>query len=188
MRTEAPSCAWAEDVFRIVRQQRIQQIATVPDAGLTALLRRCECADEINVVTLTTEEEGIALACGAWMGGQRAALFMQSSGVGNCVNMLALPQVCHIPCLMLVTMRGEWREFNPWQVPMGLGAPDVLQAMGVTLFRPEGPADVGSAFERAAHLAFSEGAAAAVLVSQQIVGVKDFEKPAMEKRHSDVGP
>jgi hypothetical protein len=72
---------------------------------------------------LTTEEEGIALAAGAWLGGQRAVLLMQSSGVGNCINMLSLPVNCRMPFLTLVTMRGEWGEFNPWQVPMGTATP-----------------------------------------------------------------
>ncbi len=47
-----------------------------------------------------------------------AVLLMQSSGVGNCINMLSLPVIMRAPLLMLVTMRGEWAEFNPWQVPM----------------------------------------------------------------------
>jgi sulfopyruvate decarboxylase TPP-binding subunit len=41
----------------------------------------------MRAVVLTTEEEGIAFAAGAWLGGQRAALLMQSSGVGNCINL-----------------------------------------------------------------------------------------------------
>ena len=45
---------------------------------------------------------------------------MQSSGVGNCVNMLSLAKNCRFPLVILVTMRGEWAEFNPWQVPMGI--------------------------------------------------------------------
>ena len=49
----------------------------------------------------------------------RAMIAMQSSGVGNCINALGLPTAFRAPCLMLVTMRGQWGEFNPWQVPMG---------------------------------------------------------------------
>ena len=78
---------------------------------------------------LTTEEEGIALAAGAWLGGQRSVLLMQSSGVGNCINMLSLSAICRFPLLMLVTMRGEWAEFNPWQVPMGRATQPALEAM-----------------------------------------------------------
>ncbi len=59
------------------------------------------------------------MLAGAWLGGVRGVLLMQSSGVGNCVNLLSLVQECRFPLLMIVTMRGEWGETNPWQVPMG---------------------------------------------------------------------
>ena len=91
---------------------------------------------------LTTEEEGIAIAAGAWLGGQRSVLLMQSSGVGNCINMLSLATVGRFPLLMLVTMRGEWAEFNPWQVPMGAGTAAALAAVGVRTMRAERPEDL----------------------------------------------
>ena len=77
----------------------------------------------MTAVVLTTEEEGIGLLAGAWLGGERGVLLMQSSGVGNCINMLSLIEICRLPLLMLVTMRGEWGEFNPWQMPMGQATP-----------------------------------------------------------------
>ena len=79
---------------------------------------------------LTTEEEGVALLAGAWAGGQRGVLLMQSSGVGNCINMLSLTQIFRFPFLTLVTMRGEWGEFNPWQVPMGSSTAGRVRTVG----------------------------------------------------------
>ena len=73
----------------------------------------------------------VALALGAWLGGERSALLMQSSGVGNCINMLSMFQECRLPILMLVTMRGVWGEFNPWQVPMGGSTAKALENAGV---------------------------------------------------------
>ena len=67
---------------------------------------------------------------GAALGGERAALLMQSSGVGNCVNTFSILKNCAIPCVLLVTMRGEFAEFNPWQVPMGTIAESVLNLCG----------------------------------------------------------
>lgn len=61
---------------------------------------------------LTTEEEGIGILAGAWLGGERGVLLMQSSGVGNCINTLSLSKVCGFPLLIIVTMRGEWGELN----------------------------------------------------------------------------
>src|SRR4029077_13165132 len=110
---------WREAIFAALKAADIRQVGYVPDAGHSRLIELCRDDPEIHAVPLTTEEEGVALAAGAWLGGQRAALLMQSSGVGNCINMLSLAKNCRFPLLMLVTMRGEWAEFNPWQVPMG---------------------------------------------------------------------
>ena len=121
MSGRAPSSPsdWRDEIFGVLRQVGIAQIGYVPDAGHARLIDLIRGDPEIRAVPLTTEEEGIAVAAGAWLGGERAALLMQSSGVGNCINMLSLAKNCRFPLVMLVTMRGEWGEFNPWQVPMG---------------------------------------------------------------------
>src|ERR1700733_6925498 len=110
---------WQAQVYAALRSARVTIMGYVPDAGHAHLIEAAHADPDMRAVVLTTEEEGIALAAGAWLGGQRAALLMQSSGVGNCINMLSLAKSCRFPMTMLVTMRGEWGEFNSWQVPMG---------------------------------------------------------------------
>ena len=121
------------------------------------------------------EEEGIGLSCGAWAGGRRSALLMQSSGVGNCINALALPNICKIPFLSIVSMRGEWGEFIPWQVPMGKGTPKVLEAMNVNVFRADKKEEVGLTVDAAAKFAFNTRSSSAVLLSQRMIGAKQFK-------------
>lgn len=150
-------------------------VGIVPDAGLTRLLDLCRADAEMKVVTLSTEEEGVGLSFGAWAGGKRALLCMQSSGTGNCINGLALPAFTKTPCLMLVTMRGQAGEANPAQVAMGSAVATVFRAMGVDVSEAQASQEVGPLFGEAAERAFGEGRAAAVLVSQQIIGVKKFE-------------
>ena len=128
MQTESEK--WPDEIFQILNIYRIKQVAYVPDSGHRRLIQRCHESSEISSVALTTEEEGIALLAGAWLGGQRGAILMQSSGIGNCINMLSLTKTCRLPLLMLVTMRGQWGEFNPWQVPMGQKAASIFQAFG----------------------------------------------------------
>jgi sulfopyruvate decarboxylase alpha subunit len=178
MNDPAPTTAsdWPAEIFAEFEQQRIAQVAHVPDAGHTSLLRRCEAAAGIRVITLSTEEEGVALTAGAWLGGQRSALLMQSSGVGNCINMLSLTATCRFPLLMLVTMRGQYGEFNPWQVPMGRATPAVLREMGCLVFEVDEAARVRESVHAAADMAFNGPAAAAVLLSQRLIGAKSFAK------------
>jgi len=174
--TTAPSIDWHQHIFEVLREQEISLVAHVPDAGHTPLIRRCEEHNDIDVVTLTTEEEGVGLVCGAWAGGRKGVLLMQSSGVGNCINAIALPAICRIPFLTIVSMRGEWGEFIPWQVPMGQGTPKVLEAMDVRVFRADYRDEVGSTVDAAAHFAFNTRASAAVLLSQKMIGAKQFKE------------
>lgn len=167
---------WSGDVFEAMRARAIATVATVPDGGLTRLLERCEADADTRVVTLSTEEEGVGVLAGLWLGGQRGMLALQSSGVGNCINALGLPLTLRAPCLMLVTMRGQWGEFNPWQVPMGQAARAVLEAMNVRCFPVDRAGEVGETFAAAADLAFHGNLSAAVLVGQRIIGAKGFGK------------
>lgn len=174
--TTAEPADWRRDVFDVLRARGATLVAHVPDAAHAPLIRMCEAANDFDTVALTTEEEGIGLLCGAWAGGRRGALLMQSSGVGNCVNALALPNICRVPLLAIVSMRGEWGEFIPWQVPMGRAAPKVLEAMDAHVLRADSAADVGPAVAAAADLAFNTRRSAAALLSQRTIGAKQFRE------------
>ena len=128
----------------------------------------------MRAIALTTEEEGVALLAGADLGGARGVLLMQSSGVGNCVNMLSLIKGGRFPFLTLVSMRGDFGEGNPWQFPMGQATPAVLDAMGVICVRIAQPEEVVPAAVAALTMAFKAGQAVAVLLSQQLIGAKPF--------------
>jgi sulfopyruvate decarboxylase alpha subunit len=166
--------AWPEEIYRVLKQARVAQACYVPDAGHAQLIELLHADPGIQTTVLTTEEEGIALAAGAWLGGQRCVLLVQSSGVGNCINMLSLVSSCRFPLLMLVTMRGEWAEFNPWQVPMGSVTPAALQLMGVTCIRVNAAAEVPEAVSAAAAAAFEADQSMAVVLSQRLIGRKKW--------------
>jgi sulfopyruvate decarboxylase alpha subunit len=166
---------WPGDIFRVLIGYQVRQVAYVPDAGHARLIRLCQDCPNMVSIPLTTEEEGVALLAGAWLGGDRGVLLMQSSGVGNCVNMLALTRVCRMPLLLLVTMRGEWAEFNPWQVPIGQQTAQILTLAGVLTFAVEDPEQVGETVDSAARMAFEGPAATAVLLRQRLLGAKSFK-------------
>lgn len=165
---------WPAAAHRLLQAARVRQVAVVPDAGLATLLRLCEADRAMRVVRLTTEEEGVALLAGAWLGGERGILLLQSSGTGNCVNMLGLAAACRFPLLMLVTMRGEPGESNPGQLPMGSAAGRVLEAMGVQVTRAERVDDIPELLSAALDRAYATESAQAVLVAQRALGFKEF--------------
>jgi len=172
--TSLASEIWPQDIYQVLVENRVRQVAYIPDIGHAALIKMCHQNNHMQTVVLTTEEEGVALLAGAWLGGDRGALLMQSSGVGNCINMLSLTRVCRLPLLILVTMRGEWGEFNPWQVPMGQNSNPVLTAAGVLTFTVNDIDRIKETVKAAAKMAFEGPAAAAVLISQRILGAKTF--------------
>jgi sulfopyruvate decarboxylase alpha subunit len=174
--SSAEAIDWPAAIHRALKSQRVRQVSYVPDAGHKRLIELCRADKRMAAVPLTTEEEGIGLAAGAWLGGERSALLMQSSGVGNCINALSLASSCGFPLLMLVTMRGETGERNPWQVPMGQATPEALRLAGVRTLRLERAEEANAVANTAAKAAFEEQSAVALLISQQLIGVKSFEE------------
>ncbi len=167
---------WSRQLYEELKKQNVKQVSIVPDAGHARLIRLCEADNEMKLVRLTTEEEGVALAVGAWLGGEKSVLLMQSSGVGNCINMLSMLTVCQVPLPMLITMRGDWAEFNPWQVPMGRATRSVLEAMGTLVTRADHVEDLAPLAEGTLRIAFNTLRPAALLIGQRLLGAKTFGK------------
>ena len=169
---------WPDDIHRELSGAGIRLVGYVPDAGHKRLIELCQADRKMRAVVLSTEEEGIGLAAGAWLGGQKAVLLMQSSGVGNVINTLGMVQECRFPLVTLVTMRGEQGEFNPWQVPMGQAVRPVLEAMGTVVHYADKAEEVGPVVNAALRLAYNSYASVAVLISQRLIGIKSFQEQA----------
>ena len=167
---------WPEAIYGALGDLGVRQVGYVPDAGHARLIELCQADAAMRAVALTTEEEGVALLAGAWLGGARGALLMQSSGIGNCVNMLSLNQSCRLPLLALITMRGEWGEFNPWQLAMGQAAAEVLRIAGVVVQRLEQAERAGETVAAAGRIAFECQVPVAVLIAQRLIGAKSFAR------------
>jgi sulfopyruvate decarboxylase alpha subunit len=169
-----PPAKWQDELYDLLRRNNITQFAYVPDAGHRILIDRSLADPHVHSVALTTEEEGVALLAGADLGGARGVLLMQSSGTGNCINMLSLIKGGRFPFLTLVSMRGDFGEGNPWQFPMGQAVEPVLAAMGVICLRIERPEDVIPTVGAALTMVFQSGNAVAVLLTQKLLGAKQF--------------
>lgn len=166
--------SWQDQVYDLLRANNVTQFAYVPDAGHRVLIDKSIADPDVHSVALTTEEEGVALLAGADLGGARGVLLMQSSGAGNCINMLSLIKGGGFPFLTLISMRGDFGEGNPWQFPMGQATQPVLEAMGVICLRADSPDEVVGTVQAAITMAFQAGNSAAVLFTQKLLGAKKF--------------
>ena len=171
---------WPHEIYDVLKRAGVTVVGYVPDAGHKRLIELCLADRDVRCVVLSTEEEGIGLAAGAWLGGARSALLMQSSGVGNCINVLGMTHECRFPLLVLVTMRGEQGEFNPWQVPMGRATRSVLESMSVAVHRVTEAREIAAGVAAAAGRAFADNSAQAVLIAQQLIGIKSFQEQAAQ--------
>jgi len=171
---------WPEEVHRELAAAQVRIVGYVPDAGHKRLIELCRSDRKMRAVVLTTEEEGIGLAAGAWLGGERSALLMQSSGVGNVINVLGMMKECRFPLVTLITMRGEQGEFNPWQVPMGQATRTVLEAMGTIVHAAAAAEDIAPTVNAALRLAYGSYASVAVLIPQRVIGIKSFQEQASQ--------
>jgi sulfopyruvate decarboxylase alpha subunit len=169
---EAP--AWQDQVYDLLREFNVTQFSYVPDAGHRTLINRSIADPDVHSVSLTTEEEGVALQAGAHLGGARSVLLMQSSGVGNCVNFFSLLHHGRFPFLTLVSMRGDFGEANPWQLAMGQSTQPVLEAAGIIVLRIEREDEALKTVRAACTMAYQSEAPVAVLLTQKLLGAKAF--------------
>ena len=171
---KAAGPSWPDALYELLRAEDVTLFAYVPDAGHKVLIERSLSDPGAVSIPLTTEEEGVGVMAGAELGGTRGVLLMQSSGVGNCINFLSLIKGGKFPFLTLVSMRGDYGEGNPWQMPMGQATQKVLEAMGVICMRVENSEEVIPTVSAALTMAFKSGNALAVLLTQKLIGAKVF--------------
>lgn len=166
--------SWPYELYSLLRENNITQFSYVPDAGHKVLINLSLADPDVHSIPLTSEEEGVAMAAGAHLGGQKHVLLMQSSGAGNCINMLSLPRLGKFPFLTLLSLRGDFGEGNPWQMPMGKSVQPVLEACDVICLRVDSPDEVVPTVSAALTMSFQSQEAVAVLLSQKLLGAKRF--------------
>lgn len=165
---------WQDRAYDLLKAGGITLFAYVPDAGHKRLIELAVADNGVHAVSLTTEEEGVGLLAGADLGGRRGVLLIQSSGVGNCGNLLSLVTLGRFPFLAIVSMRGDFGEGNPWQYPAGRSVEPILQAMGVRTVRVDRAEDVLGILAAAVTQAFQGDCPTAVLLTQRLLGAKAF--------------
>ena len=169
---------WSRQLFNDLIEAGVTLFTYVPDSGNVKLIELANAHNEAQTVLLTSEEEGVAVCAGADLVGKRGILCMQSSGVGNCPNFLSLVKGGRFPVLMMISMRGDYGEQNPWQYPMGQAVEPILHALGVLTFRVDTADDLKPATNATLAAVFGGGHGAALILSQKFLGAKPFPKTA----------
>ena len=161
---------WAHGVCAGVHASGIRDVVYVPDNPLSQVLRTFEQAfTDVRLLLATREEEAFGIAAGLYLGGRRAAVMLQSSGVGNSLNALtSLVLPYQIPMLVVVSMRGDAGEWNVAQVAMGRSLPAIFDAIGIPHAIVDRAAATQEVVALAARTAFATRLARAVLVPRRL--------------------
>jgi sulfopyruvate decarboxylase subunit alpha len=123
---------WAQCILEAFRAESIRNLVFLPDTVMGRLLALAEDDAAFRLIGVHREEEGVGILAGLFMGGERGALLIQSSGLGNTLNALgSLAMAYHVPFPLLVSLRGELGEFNPAQLHMGRAVPGCLDALTI---------------------------------------------------------
>lgn len=123
---------WHETVLATLKTNDVKLVVYVPDRVLTPLIKAIHADPFFTTFACTREEEALGIVTGAWMGGMRAAMLMQTSGFATLPNALAsLVTACQIPALLFVSERGTLGEFNLGQAMVCRTMRPVLDALGI---------------------------------------------------------
>ena len=123
---------WWEIVRDVLKRNEVKLVTYVPDNVLNPLIKAIHADSYFNAFVTAREEEALGIVAGAWMGGMRGIVLMQTSGFAtlpNAIASLALPY--QIPVLMMVSERGTLGEFNVGQATVARTMRPVLDAMGM---------------------------------------------------------
>ena len=161
---------WSKRLLDALAVEGVAYLPYLPDGALAALVSDAAKRPEFTVIPLTREEEGVGIAAGIYLGGGRAALLMQVSGLGNSLNAIgSLIMAQRIPLLMVITERGGLGETVSTQVPFGAAARRVLEAIGIPSYDLSHEDDVATLVSGAVKLSHTSRVPVAIVVTSQML-------------------
>jgi sulfopyruvate decarboxylase alpha subunit len=170
---------WHEVVHRTLRANEVRLVPYVPDKVLTPLIAGLERDRYFTTFAAAREEEAVGIVSGAWMGGLRGIVLMQTSGFGTLANALAsLAVPFQIPVLMLVSERGTLGEFNLGQALVCRTMRPVLDALGIETHTITRHDELEFILDRSIKQAVATQAPAAFILSPLLTGGKVFTQSA----------
>ncbi len=170
------AASWYETVLATLKSNDVRLVVHVPDRVFTPLIEALHADAFFTTFAATREEEAIGIVTGAWMGGLRGAVLMQTSGFGTIPNALAsLVVPCQIPALIFVSERGTLGEFNLGQAMVCRTMRPVLDSIGVenhTITRQD---ELAFIVDRSIKQAVATQAPVTFILSPLLTGGKGFE-------------
>ncbi|GLH79352.1 hypothetical protein SSBR45G_42610 [Bradyrhizobium sp. SSBR45G] len=171
----ASTPGWHDIILRSFKRNEIGLVPYVPDRVLTPLIQGLHDDPFFTTFATAREEEAVGILTGAWMGGRRGALLMQTSGFATLPNVLAsLVVPCQIPLIMVVSERGTLGEFNYGQSLVCRTMRPVLDALAMEHHTMTRLDELEFTVDRSIKQAVATQAPVALILSPLLTGGKVF--------------
>jgi sulfopyruvate decarboxylase alpha subunit len=169
--------AWHEVVLQTLKRNDIRLVPYVPDRVLTRLIKEIHADPFFTTFPTAREEEAVGIVAGAWMGGMRGAVLMQTSGFATLANVLASLAIPYqIPLIMFVSERGTLGEFNYGQSLVCRTMRPVLDSLAVEHHSATRLDEFEFIVDRSIKQAIATQAPVALILSPLLTGGKVFDK------------
>lgn len=174
--SQTRAITWYDIVLATLKANDVRLVVYVPDRVFTPLIKGIHADPFFNTFAATREEEALGIITGAWMGGLRGAVLMQTSGFGTIPNALAsLVVPCQIPALIFVSERGTLGEFNLGQALVCKTMRPVLNSLAVENITITRQDELAFTIDRSIKQAVATQAPVTFILSPLLTGGKVFE-------------
>jgi sulfopyruvate decarboxylase alpha subunit len=168
---------WHEVVHDTLKANEVRLVTYVPDKVLTPLIKGVEADPYFTAFAPAREEEAVGIVAGAWMGGMRGCVLMQTSGFATLPNVLASLSVPYqIPLLMLISERGTLGEFNLGQAMVCRTMRPILVSLGIEHYTITRFDELAFILDRSIKQAIATQAPTALILSPLLTGGKVFKQ------------
>jgi sulfopyruvate decarboxylase subunit alpha len=157
-------------IYRGLKDAGVRIISALPETWLVHLIRMAEEDEEMTLVRLAKEEEGVGISTGAHLAGATSAMLMQNHGFLAAINgIVSCGQLYRIPLLMLISQRGSFGERDPWQCEGGGVTEHVLEALRIPFDHLDAPDHVEKRIAKAQTLAYAASRPVALLLCRDLM-------------------
>ena len=164
------SVSSSRTIYQALKDADVRVVSALPETWLVHLIRLAEEDQDMTLVRLAKEEEGVGISAGAHFAGVKSAMLMQNHGFLAAVNgIVSCGQLYRIPLLMLISQRGSFGERDPWQCEGGGVTEHVLEALRIPFDRLESPDHVAKRIAKAQTLAYSASRPVALLLCRDLM-------------------
>ena len=168
---------YAELIIDGLKEANVSIVAALPESLLGDVYREVPKDPDLRYVPVSNEADMPGIVAGAYLGGKRAVMFMENSGLRQaCEPIARFAFNNHLPLVMMMAYRGDWGEYNWWGIPHGQTMEPILDALRIPYRIVRQLDEIKSTIKRGIRHAESSQWPIAIIFSGECVEVPSYAK------------